>query len=223
MKASGASVKLFEYIERVPKITHSGRKKPAEFQGRIEFRNVTFSFPNRKNDKVLKNVSFMVEPGQQVALVGPSGSKLKHRWRIFFSSFLIGSNWAEQMKRATLRNHREYVQGRFSRHFFLFKKKISDSIEYWDEQKSLSKSNDDDFDRRCLMWHVLGRQHFLLYLRTFLLYNMHVKRKRQSIDFNNKLVPFVIHQCFSITSASYWWWIKTSKSILFSHPYTSWL
>lgn len=75
MKASGASVKLFEYLDRVPAILHQGTEKPNDFQGRLEFRNVSFAFPNRKDDQVLKNVSFTVEPGQQVALVGPSGSK----------------------------------------------------------------------------------------------------------------------------------------------------
>ncbi|UJR20663.1 hypothetical protein I4U23_023785 [Adineta vaga] len=74
MKARGASVKLFEYIDRMPKIINNGMVKPNDFRGRIEFRNVSFAFPNRKNDKVLKNISFTVQPGQQVALVGPSGS-----------------------------------------------------------------------------------------------------------------------------------------------------
>jgi len=76
MKASGASVKLFEYIDRIPKILNNGSEKPIYFQGRIEFKNVSFSFPNRKDNQVLKDISFTVEPGQQVALVGPSGSKI---------------------------------------------------------------------------------------------------------------------------------------------------
>jgi ATP-binding cassette subfamily B (MDR/TAP) protein 9 len=75
MKASGASIKLFEYIDRIPKIVNNGIEKSNSFQGRIEFKNVSFSFPNRKNDKILKNISFTVQPGEQVALVGPSGSK----------------------------------------------------------------------------------------------------------------------------------------------------
>ncbi len=82
MKASGASVKLFEYMDRIPKIVNYGIEKPKDFQGRIEFKNVTFSFPNRKNDKVLKNISFTVQPGEQVALVGPSGSKIYFPRRI---------------------------------------------------------------------------------------------------------------------------------------------
>lgn len=75
MKASGASVQLFEYIDRIPKIANEGTLKTDDFQGLIEFKNVSFSFPNRKDMKVLKNISFTVQPGEQVALVGPSGSE----------------------------------------------------------------------------------------------------------------------------------------------------
>lgn len=43
-----------------------------DIDGSIEFRNVTFGyFPDQP---VLKNVSFRVEPGETVALVGPTGS-----------------------------------------------------------------------------------------------------------------------------------------------------
>lgn len=79
MKASGASMKLFEYMDRQPKIRQLGREKPRTVQGRIQFRNVSFAFPTRKHDKVLKNISFTVQSGQQVALVGPSGSMFSHR------------------------------------------------------------------------------------------------------------------------------------------------
>ena len=40
--------------------------------GSVEFRNVTFGY--RPNQPVLKNVSFRVNPGETVALVGPTGS-----------------------------------------------------------------------------------------------------------------------------------------------------
>jgi ABC-type multidrug transport system fused ATPase/permease subunit len=42
--------------------------------GRIAFEGVEFSYPSRKEITVLKNVSLTIEPGQLVALVGPSGT-----------------------------------------------------------------------------------------------------------------------------------------------------
>lgn len=42
-------------------------------RGRIEFRGVSFRFPDTERD-VLHNVSFSVDPGETVALVGPTGS-----------------------------------------------------------------------------------------------------------------------------------------------------
>jgi ATP-binding cassette, subfamily B, multidrug efflux pump len=45
----------------------------AEVRGRIEFRDVSFAYPGTKR-KVLEGVSFTVEPGETVAVVGPTGA-----------------------------------------------------------------------------------------------------------------------------------------------------
>ncbi|KAK6056574.1 ABC transporter, ATP-binding protein [Cooperia oncophora] len=74
MQSVGASRKVFEYIDRVPTITHFGTAQPPVLKGRIEFRNVHFSYPTRSNIPILRDLSFTVEPGETVALVGPSGS-----------------------------------------------------------------------------------------------------------------------------------------------------
>jgi ATP-binding cassette subfamily B protein len=44
---------------------------PAGIRGRIEFRNLTFAYSGRP---VLEDISVAIEPGQTVALVGPTGS-----------------------------------------------------------------------------------------------------------------------------------------------------
>ena len=44
---------------------------PADLRGRVEFRNLTFGYNGRR---VLSNISARVEPGQVLALVGPTGS-----------------------------------------------------------------------------------------------------------------------------------------------------
>ncbi|TGO24963.1 hypothetical protein BPAE_0090g00070 [Botrytis paeoniae] len=40
----------------------------------IEFQGVEFSYPNSSQHSVLKEIDFMIEPGQNLAIVGPSGS-----------------------------------------------------------------------------------------------------------------------------------------------------
>ncbi|GGL46300.1 hypothetical protein GCM10007968_07960 [Sporolactobacillus putidus] len=49
-----------------------GMEAPAVKNGRVEFRNVTFSYDGKTD--VLKNISFVAEPGETVALVGHTGS-----------------------------------------------------------------------------------------------------------------------------------------------------
>ncbi|CAL2030172.1 hypothetical protein CAEBREN_11644 [Caenorhabditis brenneri] len=74
MQSVGASRKVFEYIDREPQIQHLGEYTPENVVGKIEFRNVHFSYPTRSDQPILKDLSFTVEPGETVALVGPSGS-----------------------------------------------------------------------------------------------------------------------------------------------------
>ncbi|TKR97011.1 hypothetical protein L596_010942 [Steinernema carpocapsae] len=75
MQAVGASRKVFDFIDRKPLVSNDGRIGPdgrvTKLEGRIEFRNVKFSYPIRL--PVMKNLSFTVNPGEVVALVGPSG------------------------------------------------------------------------------------------------------------------------------------------------------
>jgi subfamily B ATP-binding cassette protein MsbA len=50
----------------------SGAKTIPAIQGRIEFRNVSFTYPD--GTPALCNVNFIIEPGTSLALVGPSGA-----------------------------------------------------------------------------------------------------------------------------------------------------
>lgn len=43
------------------------------FKGDIEFKNVWFRYPTRKNDWILKGLNLKIKPNETVALVGESG------------------------------------------------------------------------------------------------------------------------------------------------------
>ena len=72
-KAISSGARILDMIAHVPDIPFSGGETIENFQGHIEFKNVSFKYPTR-DCYVLKNVSFEIKPGQMGALVGHSGS-----------------------------------------------------------------------------------------------------------------------------------------------------
>ena len=64
---------VFTLIDQKPEIDQGTRTLPEPVRGRVEFRGVGHRFPDADRD-TLHDVSFTVEPGQTVALVGRSGS-----------------------------------------------------------------------------------------------------------------------------------------------------
>ncbi|KFP65000.1 ATP-binding cassette sub-family B member 9, partial [Cariama cristata] len=74
MQGVGAAEKVFEFIDRKPTMVNDGSLAPDHVDGKVEFKNVTFSYRTRSATQVLQNVSFTLHPGKVTALVGPSGS-----------------------------------------------------------------------------------------------------------------------------------------------------
>lgn len=59
-------------IPQLDSLSEDGAK-PKSVEGKLEFRNLCFSYPSRRGVQVLNNVSFSVAAGESVALVGQSG------------------------------------------------------------------------------------------------------------------------------------------------------
>lgn len=74
-KTIGATEDLFEILdEEGENVDLEKPNKLEPFQGEIEFDNVHFAYPSRKDQQVLNGINFQVKPGEQVALVGMSGA-----------------------------------------------------------------------------------------------------------------------------------------------------
>lgn len=74
MKGTGAASRLFELADREPSINATrGLPVPAKPTGQIEFRNVGFSYPTRPKIAIFTKLSFIVQSGSNVCIVGPSG------------------------------------------------------------------------------------------------------------------------------------------------------
>lgn len=64
--------KIRELEDREPRIKNRNvKKRDTGIQGKIEFKNVTFAY---EGERVLRNVNFTANPGDTIALVGPTGS-----------------------------------------------------------------------------------------------------------------------------------------------------
>jgi ABC-type multidrug transport system fused ATPase/permease subunit len=75
-KAIGATERVFELLNEIPEKINSDQNKSTlnKIQGNVTFKDVAFSYPSRKEIKVLKKVSFTANYGQKIAIVGPSGT-----------------------------------------------------------------------------------------------------------------------------------------------------
>ena len=71
-KGMAACASIFEILDEQDE-EDTGGKQLGRVQGKIEFDDVTFTYPG-KNTPALTNVSFVAKPGQSIALVGRSGS-----------------------------------------------------------------------------------------------------------------------------------------------------
>ena len=64
---------LYDYKPRIKSLKNY-EPKEEEFKGKIEFQNVKFSYPLTPESNILEDLSFTIEPGKVLALVGYSGS-----------------------------------------------------------------------------------------------------------------------------------------------------
>ncbi|MES2398224.1 MAG: ATP-binding cassette domain-containing protein, partial [Bacteroidota bacterium] len=75
-KAVGATERVFEILDEHPEdldIT-TAQTNITRVEGNVEFRDVAFTYPSRKEIQVLKNINLTAKKGETIAIVGPSGS-----------------------------------------------------------------------------------------------------------------------------------------------------
>lgn len=53
-KAVGASQKIFEYVDRKPDVPPEGSLAPKTLRGHVRFNNITFAYPTRPGENILK-------------------------------------------------------------------------------------------------------------------------------------------------------------------------
>ncbi|KAJ8004768.1 hypothetical protein DPEC_G00139710 [Dallia pectoralis] len=74
-KARGAAYEVYRTIDQPRPIDSSSKEghKPDHVRGDIEFKNIHFNYPSRKDVKILQGLNLTVPRGKTIALVGASG------------------------------------------------------------------------------------------------------------------------------------------------------
>ncbi|TLP35588.1 type I secretion system permease/ATPase [Arcobacter arenosus] len=103
-----------------------------EYKGKIDFRNVNFTYPNADKE-TLSNISFSVEPGEKVAIIGKIGSGKTTIQKLLVSlyhpnegSILIDNIDIKQLDPSELRKNIAYV----SQDVLLFDGTVKENIVY---------------------------------------------------------------------------------------------
>jgi ABC-type multidrug transport system fused ATPase/permease subunit len=126
-----ASERMFEVLNLKPNIIDTdGAKELISFKDKIEFKNVSFKYRDRW---VLNDISFVVEKGQTVAIVGPTGSGkstivqlLPRLYDIQMGDILIDGISIKHYKLSSLRNKIGFVPQRP----FLFYDTVNENITF---------------------------------------------------------------------------------------------
>jgi len=109
-KAIGSTEHLMDILDEEEEAQTGIELK--DFKGDIQFKNVSFAYPERKEIEVLKGISFTCRAGQTTALVGSSGSGkstisslLLKFYKIDSGQLFFGENEIGSITNKSLRSH----------------------------------------------------------------------------------------------------------------------
>ena len=151
--AMASSERIFQLLDTEPNIVSTTDKSGIDtLKGEIAFKNVWFAYNDE--DYVLRDVSFRVEPGEKVALVGHTGSGkttiinlLCRFYEINRGQILIDGVDIRKMNLEELRSAISIVQ----QHIFLFSDSIEHNISLGDatitDEQIVNASKDVHLDR----------------------------------------------------------------------------
>ncbi|XP_053963436.1 ATP-dependent translocase ABCB1 [Anastrepha ludens] len=143
-KGITAAKKIFLLLSREPKILDKPglSRDPWHAKGKVDFTDVTFSYPTRKEIPVLRGIILNVLEGRKVALVGSSGCGKSTCIQLLqrFYDVDAGSVGIDDvdLRNVSLSNLRRQL-GIVSQEPILFDRSIRENIEYGDNKREVSE------------------------------------------------------------------------------------
>lgn len=136
-RASVSAGRIAEVLETEPSIIENPTPKhfASPFQGKLEFRNVSFHYPDADED-VLHDISFIAKPGETTAFIGTTGSGkstivslMPRFYDVTEGNILLDGIDIRDLPQAELRSKIGYVPQRSN----LFTGTIESNLKFGDE------------------------------------------------------------------------------------------
>lgn len=133
LSAMASAERIFEYLDTEPEIRERSDAMPLPpLRGEVRFEKVSFGY-DEGDHYVLHDVSFQVEPGQRVALVGPTGAGKTSIINLLMRFYdpqkgriLVDGHDLRDVKLASLRSQMALVL----QDTFLFSGSVAENISY---------------------------------------------------------------------------------------------
>lgn len=130
-RAAASQKRINEFLQLQPDITSTTSETPV-FDGKISFKNVSFTYPDT-GIEAIKDVSFEVEKGQFVAVIGRTGSGKSTLANLIMRMYNSDSGKIEidgiELRNLNLSNYRNQI-GFVPQEVFLFSDTIKNNIAF---------------------------------------------------------------------------------------------
>lgn len=143
-RASASQKRLNEFLQTEPSIKNSALAKKVRLTGDIKLENVDFTY-SHTGVKAIKNFNLHIYPGQQIAVVGRTGSGkttlaqlLMRMFDVNFGEILFDNTDVRDIELGDLRRQISYVP----QDGFLFSDTIENNIAFGSKERNLDKVKD---------------------------------------------------------------------------------
>lgn len=152
-RASASQERINEFLKIVPDVKNKNISA-FDFKGKIEFRNVSYTYPN-SGIKAISDVSFIIQPGETLAVIGRTGSGKSTILNLLMRQFdpdegeiLVDDINIKNINIEDFRNQTGIVP----QEVFLFSDTIGNNIKFGAENELVS---DDELMKYAEKAHVL--------------------------------------------------------------------
>lgn len=142
-RAAASQKRINEFLKAEPTIV-SPTDEPFDLKGKIEFRNVSFVYPDT-GIEALRNVSFTIDPGQRFAIVGRTGSGkttiadlMVRMYDVTEGTILVDDQAIDKINLGALRSQVGYVP----QDVFLFSDTVGNNIIFGTDGKTLEDAKE---------------------------------------------------------------------------------